>query len=832
SSSSSSSSYSSSSSSYSSSSSSSSSSSYSSSSSSSSYSSSSSSSSSSSYSSSSSSSSYSSSSSRSSSSSYSSSSSSSSLSSSSSSSSSSTTSVGPTLEGALFDSGSSEYITRTPSSAGSLTTLTISFWVKRGALGSTQYLVGAGTGSTAESVIFFNSSDQLVVYKYTGSYTYHYVTNAVFRDPGAHMHIVVTFDTTNGTAGDRVKITVNGELITSFTTETDPADSATTYYNSTDPHYVGRRPAAAESYFDGYVSDLYIIDGTALAATNFGELDTNGHWVAKSYETATGTNTCHIADLSTGVDSLNSNDWTVTSGPASVEDSPTNNFCTLLPTWQDVGAAITLSEGNLRSSLSSSTGRQLASFACDNKFYFEVKNLTASVGNNIAAGVWDATQATIGTSAYGGSPATSSGANAQEWVLTDRATACNDSTYTDLSGTLTDWGQNDILMVAGDPANGNLWFGVNGTWSGDPAAGTGAAFTNLPSLIIPIVFHSGGSDAQWDFGCPQFSITSGNADGNGYGNFEYAPPSGFLAPCSANLDTPTIADPSDYFDVVIDTGANIKTTAEALFTGNYLEWIKDRDNSNNHQLIDTVRGTSAVLQSNTTAAETTYSAPSGNSVGWVWKEGATPGFDIVSYTGNATNRTINHNLGVTPELIITKNRDDGAKNWGSWHKDLTSISYYMFLNTTGSESSNSTVWNTAPTSSVFGLGTSDIANANTNDYIAYLFASVDGFCKVGSYEGNGSADGSFIWCGFRPAYVLCKSVDSTSGWHIYDYKREGYNVDNDRLEADNSAAEGTGDEIDFLSNGFKLRIATDPNVSETYIYLAMAEAPFKYANAR
>jgi len=213
----------------------------------------------------------------------------------------------------------------------------------------------------------------------------------------------------------------------------------------------------------------------------------------------------------------------------------------------------------------------------------------------------------------------------------------------------------------------------------------------------------------------------------------------------------------------------------------------------------------------------------------------TAGFSIVTYTGNGSAVTVGHGLQVngvatTPDMFIVKRRNS-TSGWATFHKDLTNATQYIQLNSTGGQGTGNNVWNqTDPSSTVFTVGTD--LSVNTGTYVAYCFAEVEGYSKMGTYEGNGGADGTFVYTGFRPAFVMTKSVDSTSAWEMFDNKREGYNPDNDALTANTTAVEATADQIDFLSNGFKLRIATDPNVAETYIYMAFAEAPFKYANAR
>ena len=247
----------------------------------------------------------------------------------------------------------------------------------------------------------------------------------------------------------------------------------------------------------------------------------------------------------------------------------------------------------------------------------------------------------------------------------------------------------------------------------------------------------------------------------------------------------------------------------------------------------------------------TYYNQSGDSyVSWSWKvnggttasnsdgsitstvqEDTDRGISLVQYTGTESAATIGHSLGAKPELIMVKCRSFD-RNWAVQWVDVNNTTSYI-LNTTGSDSNGGGYWNsTSPTSSVFSVGAGTETNKDSQTFVAYCFVSKEGFSKVGTYEGNGETNGSFIFCGFRPAWIMTKSVDSTSDWLVFDNKRLGYNVDNNALEANTADAQNTTDMIDILSNGLKLRIATDPNVAETYIYMAWAHNPFKYATAR
>jgi len=314
-----------------------------------------------------------------------------------------------------------------------------------------------------------------------------------------------------------------------------------------------------------------------------------------------------------------------------------------------------------------------------------------------------------------------------------------------------------------------------------------------------------------------------------------------------------------------------------------LVWLKIRSGAANNVLIDSVRGYNKYLISNSTAAEATStdqftsfnsngftlganSGAGGNTnqngstyVGWQWKAGAgstssntsgsitstvsvnaTAGFSIVSYTGNGSSgATIGHGLGVAPKMVIAKLVNSAGFQWSVYHASLSSASSYIYLNSTAAQATDATYWGTAPTSSVFTVGTNANTNNNTSPFIAYCFAPVAGYSAFGSYTGNGSTtDGPFVYFGFRPRFILFKRTDVANDWVIHDSSLNTYNIVDDFLKPNLSNAEGTyatsGHGVDFLSSGMKLRTdSAQINASAgTYIYAAFAENPFKYANAR
>jgi hypothetical protein len=294
-----------------------------------------------------------------------------------------------------------------------------------------------------------------------------------------------------------------------------------------------------------------------------------------------------------------------------------------------------------------------------------------------------------------------------------------------------------------------------------------------------------------------------------------------------------------------------------------LVWIKERSTSNESRVYDSVRGVNAALHSTTSGAETQAAAygqfesfdsngftvgqgtgDPGNGAGtnadgativaWCWKESATSGFDIVTWTGNATNRTISHSLSAVPKMIIIKERD-GTSGWIVYHTALTAEDDYLVLNTTAAEDDSfANLQATAPTTSVFSVGTAQGTNGNTATYVAYAFAEKQGFSKVGLYTGNGNADGPFIYTGFRPAMVILKEFGAAGdNWQIVDNKRKPANPVDALLKPNaNTAEQDPSDAKDFLSNGFKIRNSANENngSTNTFIYIAFAEAPFVNSN--
>jgi len=771
-----------------------------------------------------------------------------------------------------FRSSASGYLSRTPASAGNRRAWTWSGWIKRGTLGATMYLFGAS--STTGDVVRFLSTNDLQFYFNNGS-NGDIRTSQLFRDPSAWYHLVFVCDTANATASNRMRIYVNGSQITAFQSATYPAQNYDTTFNTAVVHNI----AGFSPYLDCYLADVNFIDGQALTPSSFGETDTTtGSWKPKAYTGTYGTNGFYLkfSDIATtsgsnaglGKDfSGNANYWTtnnisVTAGTTydAMIDSPTltsatvANYCVGNPINNSASGNITFSQANLALSLGVSGQWRTATATMSmpsGKWYWEVTKTNSTTSDDAMIGI------IADTVNISGAYYPSQGALGYTYLDGGRkGNAAGGSAYG------ASWTNGDVIGVAFDAGTGQLTFYKNGT-------SQGLAFTVTSGYSYYPAF--GGASSV-----PSYAINFGQR------SFSYTPPTGFVRLNTYNLPDSTIKKGNTVMDATLYTGnSSTQSVVNASAFKPDLVWIKGRASAYDHMVYDAVRGVNINLRTNTTGAETTgspseftafnsngftvvsngsqaYVNLSGQTyVAWQWQAGqgstttgtgtggitsvtqsvnATAGFSIVTYTGSGSNGTVTHGLGVAPKWVIVKARSAAAENWQVYSSSLTSAAYRIRLNATDAQDSQPTMWNsTAPTSTVFSVGTASGVNTSAVTYVAYCWAEIAGFSKFGSYTGNGSADGPFVYTGFRPKYILVKRTDSSTNgfWNVYDSSRNGYNDDNDVLYPNSSAAEDSVQHIDLLSNGFKCRNATYPNTSTgTYIYAAFAENPFKNANAR
>jgi len=782
----------------------------------------------------------------------------------------------PISKSLRFNSADSAYLNRTFGSAPTNDDkATISLWVKRTNPGAENQLYSArASGAAAYTSLRFDSTDELDFLMVNSSSTViaRLVTTAKYRDPSAWYHIVFAYDSTDATSSNRLKLYVNGVQVTVFNTATYPAQNTdlALWAKNTVVNYISREGDGYSSYLNGYLTEINFIDGQALTPSSFGMTDpVTGVWEPLKYSGTYGTNGFYLnfkdatSTTTLGYDySGNANNWTTNnfsvtagSGNDSLTDVPTpwiafnttgdvggvvrGNYCTLNPLTKPASA--TISNGNLDTTLSTTSGsRSVAStfYQDTSSWYWEA--VATTVGNN-SAGIGIANTSFVvgnegGTGCY--------------FYLSDGRKVIN-NTYSSYGAS---WIANDVIGVAFDATNGTITFYKNGSSQGQ--------ITGIPTGVL-----------YTPFVCSNTSVTASVFVTNfGQRPFAYTPPSGFLSLCTTNLPASTILDGDQYFNAVLYTGNGTSQTISTVGFQPDLVWVKNRTTAQNHVLVDVLRGDNDGLFSNLTDAELTDSGfpaltstgfsvgasswtnQNGSAfVGWNWKaNGAgvsntagtitstvsantTSGFSIVTYTGNGSTGTVGHGLGVAPSMIIVKDRDDAGTNWCVYHIVLGNGNRVLLNLTNASAATNN--WNsTSPTSNVFSVGISSEVNANTKKHVAYCFAAISGFSAFGSYTGNGSADGPFVYLGFRPRYVLIKPSSAADNWQIEDSARNTFNVINTQLFPNLSNAEATSTTrlTDFLSNGFKIR-GTNAGVNgngTTFIYAAFAENPFKNALAR
>ena len=758
--------------------------------------------------------------------------------------------------------GSSDYLSWTPAVAGTDSTrFSFSCFLKFCEFDRAQSFFSAGSSNTNRTDIAIVSSNKIQFTQRVSSSTISNVsTNAVFRDPGSWYHVVVIYNSNEASSSDRIKIIVNG--VEQTLTHTDAIDSArAVHFAAANEHAFGLRVGTPSQYFNGYIADPRYLDGQVGSATDFGEFY-NGttQWRAIQPSVTYGTNGFYLPFTqdtpNLGVDySGNGNDWTENGSPVQSSDSPTVNYATLNPLDDD--GTTTISNGNL--SWRGAGDAMIASTIHVNngKWYAEI--IIDAVDGTRDPGIGIVQSSAVRSTA---NPLTQS---IGYWCVGPDGDKAHSS--------LTSYGSafiaGDIMMLAVDLDDGKIWWGKNGTWfnSGDPAAGTGEGFSSIDTSIFWAFAQcasevSSTGEASWVF-----------ADDD----LTYSPPTGYQTLAAANLPEVTITDPGEYFNVVEWTGTGASNARTGLGHQTGLLWGKRTNGVGSHYILNEVTGVLSTLSSDTTAAEDTSSSvltsfdsdgftlPADAAgylnylnreyVGWSWAGSGTSGssnsdgsitstvsvnddagFSIVSYTGTGSAGTVGHGLSAA-EMIVAKQRSTASYQWMVYHRAIGGTKY-LRLDATTAETTGSSVWNNSdPTGSVFSVGTSHDVNKSSDNFIAYCFRSIPGYSKVFSYTGNGSADGTFVWLGFRPAFVMIKNSSSATNWKIFDSAREPDNLVGAYLEPNTAAAEanlggGNTTDLDFLSNGFKLRgnASTINNTGSNHIGIAFAENPFGGSN--
>ena len=748
------------------------------------------------------------------------------------------------------------YMYRTPSETSNRNVWTVSAWVKRSnvTLATNHYhtIFGLDDGSHGDTthfdLVFYQ--DIIGVWLWSSEALR---TNRLFRDVSAWYHIVLAVNTNNSTAGNRWRLYINGVEETSFSVDTNYTGLTANNMSGTKQIIGNSMFTHTNNYFNGNIAEFHNVDGQQLSPSSFGKTNSDtGQWVPKEFSGSHGTNGFYLkfASGALGTDSSGNGNNFTTSNIANtdvVTDSPTNNCMTLNSLETN---ASTLSEGNLKlvtSNHSDTSGTMR--LPNTGKWYWEV---TCTTVGGTYFGIYKTSYTQDSGSWVTGSHIVLIGSTGQK--LTQGSSA---ATY--MSGAVSN---GDVVGVAVDCDNGKIFFADSNTWgdSGNPATGANPAGTFTASDgWKPGFYGPGGANAI------NLSLNFGQK------TFSYTPPSGFSALTASNLPDPAIALPSAHFNTVTYTGNGSTQSISGVGHQPDFTWIKNRSAADSHQLIDAVRGATKEVSSDDQLAEATnadgltafdsngfslgdddeYNTNTENYVSWNWKANGsgssnsdgsisstvsanqTAGFSIQTWAGNGAYTTVGHGLGAAPELIFYFARTFPAAIWGDryvWTTAIDGTDDYLRLDTTGVKGNLDSSISGSPTTTT--IPSWQYPSGST--LVTYAFASKENFSSIGSYTGNGSADGPMIVTGFRPAWLLVKRTDATNNWVIYDVKRNTFNAIDKTIYTDTAAAEGTYSGGDILSNGFKVRytggmLNTDGG---TYLYMAFAESPFKTANAR
>ena len=772
----------------------------------------------------------------------------------------------------MFD-GSSSYLYRSiPGTASNADKCSLSLWFRPTKRANNFGFLGTNGGTLMQ--LYFQTDNNIRLYDANGT---DLITTREFKDSSKFYHFMVVWDTAQSTASDRIKMYIDGEQLTGFSTSTYPSQNADVSFN-TSAQQIGRinLSPSGNYYYDGYIAEVNFADNQAYSPSDFGLTDTStGRWIPKSLSGISyGNNGFRLqfdTDSNLGDDTSSvASDFT-SSGIGTDHqriDTPTQLF----PNMFGDSTSPTVSEGGMNVAIGGSGQYEQivaneAFGVATGKWYWEMRVYNKGAGgtgwksdSNVGGSQAADTGGSLGTVYNVGS---SGGFADGEWTDDYTNAYSNFSTFSAASA-------GDIVMFAIDLDNRKGYVGLNGTWfnSANPANGTGSIGLGgtvtkhaIGAKFYPMCLRlNTASDFRYNFGNNRtfsnaFAKSAvANTASSGVGFFKYTPPTDFLSLCMDNLPT-TTQDRSD------------------------LVWIKSRDSASAHMLFDTTRGIRKRIKSDSTSAETTsvgtlemflkggfgvgdqtaVNKASDSTVAWMWhanggttsantdgsgatlastiQANQTAGFSIVQVTAPGSpsgTYKIAHGLGAAPQWIIGKNLENsGGYNWSVYHHKVASdpATDYLELNTTDALADNATIWgDTAPTSSVFTVGTGVplIANEKT---IFYCWTEIEGYSKFGSYTGTGDANGPFIYLGFKPAVIITKNISGSYRWNIIDNKRDPFNPGGRWLAPDNTDDEDayTGSyPHDFLSNGFKLRANTTVlnNSDNTFVYAAFAEHPF------
>ena len=738
-------------------------------------------------------------------------------------------------------------------------TFTFSTWFKHGDMGETQ-IFGIHQASSDNWLVAWTSGasyDTFLSRDYTGWQQYD--STQKFRDPNAWYHIFLTCS--SGVMTMKVNNVARGGTVTQN--------------HSMDRDFVlGAENNGGSTPMDAYLAETYFIQGTVLHPVNDGfiRLNADGVYVPDTPTISSyGTNGWHLTYDSSQTNGIghdssgNGNHFTATgfdtaaissSNPLSdvdYLDTPTRNFATWNPLKKHGTTANVLSQGNLHAGVGASRhGVTIAKKISGKDIYFELDN-----GYGVSS--------SFNWNSWWNAILLHNGPLDTDWSGIPAAAVGNGFMF-DLAADVYANNVNETQRIS-DASNTNTIYGVKITDTQITLTKDGNA-TNVTNLTFANSFDKG----MYIYGRTASTTTNENQRIN-FGQQDFLHEPSNVTKLEVNeIAEPTIKNGKEHFDIYTYTSAS--TAADITFTGwefqPDLVWFKCTSHGSSHRLYDSVRGVNKGIQSNTLNAEGTdtdalnsfdsngFSLGTGNSdinydsrsfVAWGWKAGGTAvsntngtitssvsantdaGFSIISYTGNGTGgATIGHGLTQVPEFVIVKRRAISNSQWYVYHGSIGNQSGLNLNSTVAQLANSSGYWNnTSPTNQVISLGNFDDLNKLNNTLIAYAWHSVEGYSKIGKYTGNGNTDGTFIYTGFSPAFIMYKKVNGVNSWHIIDNKRDTSNPARTNLFADDALAEDTTYiRFDFLSNGFKQRTSYDANnvSGGEYIYMAFAENPF------
>ena len=797
-----------------------------------------------------------------------------------------------------FDSGSSTYLRRTSvSSVTNQSKWTMSLWIKRTCIpnghdmemlfGNDYYTGSISTRGFQFAVNHSSGINDMRIQTFDGASSMGMNNSAgQYRDPHAWMHILVQYDASQGTQSNRMIVRVNGEDIGLGNSISQ--NQALTWNKPSRVQYLGCHDVngGQTRFFNGYIAEANFIDGQYLDHTNFTETDADtGELKPIKYSGTYGNNGwyCNFGDNSNttastlGKDSSGNgnnftpNNFSVSSGNGndSVEDTPTNNWCTLSPYLRKTRSNASFSNGNMKvitgsgagsigCSMGVSTGKWYAEFKCTAKSSVHFMIGVATINGFDGERQTNESQADGFGLAYLGGSSSPAGNK-----MTDGG---GSSSYG------ASYNTGDIIGVALDLDNNTVNFAKNNVYQGSLSISTTKGDVINKFFTFSIGGGQGGTNQTFEANF-------------GASGFTYTPPTGFLAVNTKNLTESTIKNGKKFMNTVIyqGNGSNRNITGFG-FDPDWI-WVKKRSGGSDrsHQVFDVLRGAQQTMHmdgtdsSHSTGNRLSAFISDGFSIGtsggddgingngnqyvaWGWEAGssnvtnssgsisatvrasASSGFSIVQYSGNGSSgATVGHGLGVKPSSIIIKctNAND---HWMTYHQQLNNGSSpenrYLELNESGAQINDSRMMNnTAPTSTVFSLRNDGSTNSSGRNYIAYCFAEIPGYNKFGMYRGTGGTENNtLVFCGFRPQWIMVKKITGGENWQQRDTVRETTNVTTLRLQPNNNTNEGqtNGDRIDIYSCGFKPRDGAGQfgENNSTYVYWAFAENPFKIARAR